>query len=201
MSCSVPLSAWPMCSSPVTLGGGTAIENFGLGLLASALKSSASAHLADQRGSTVSGSYAGGIDLCSVIWACFYLGRGGRAGACGSLAGERRPGYAYVDLLAAHGQISLYPPVEGAEEALQVVSAPPLPGFERCRGLGLRPGVDPPGGVFVDRPPGTEPLRGEGEHQAPEGVPDRHLGVGGHRLDQVVGPGLGGVLAARALSV
>src|SRR5438309_3958568 len=111
-----------MCSSPVTFGGGTAIEYFGLGLFASALKSSASAHRADQRGSTACGSYAGGMDLWSVMWACFHLGRGWSAGAGGSLAGcsgTRRPGYAYVDLLAAHDQISLYPRAGSTHQALR----------------------------------------------------------------------------------
>ena len=31
-SCIAPLSAWPMCSAPVTLGGGIATEKFSSGL-------------------------------------------------------------------------------------------------------------------------------------------------------------------------
>src|ERR1700730_2154567 len=122
MSCSVPFSACPMCSSPVTLGGGTAIEYFGLGLLGSALKRRASSQRADQTGSTACGSYAEGMGLWSVIWTCIYLGGSGGAGACWSLARERRPEYAYVYLLAAHGRFSLYPAVQGAEEAFEVVA-------------------------------------------------------------------------------
>ena len=38
MSCSVEPSAWPMCSDPVTLGGGSVIANGTLGLAASAWK-------------------------------------------------------------------------------------------------------------------------------------------------------------------
>src|ERR671938_315303 len=32
VSCTEPLSAWPMCSAPVTLGGGIAIEKFSAGV-------------------------------------------------------------------------------------------------------------------------------------------------------------------------
>src|SRR3989454_10322510 len=119
MSCSVPLSACPMCSSPVTFGGGTAMEYFGFELPASALKSCASSQRADQAGSTACGAYADGIDF---IWAYLYLESGGRAGACVSLERERRPGYAYVDLPAARHQSSLYPAVERPEEACEVVA-------------------------------------------------------------------------------
>jgi hypothetical protein len=83
-----------MCSSPVTFGGGTAMEYFGLELLGSALKRRASSQRADHTGSTACGSYAEGIDLWAVTCAYIYLGRDRRAGASVSLGRERRPGYA-----------------------------------------------------------------------------------------------------------
>jgi hypothetical protein len=98
------------------------MEYFGFGLFGSALKSLASSQRADQPGSTACGSYADGMGLLSVIWTRFYLGGLGKAGARVPLVRVRRPGYVYVYLLAAHGRISLYPAVQGAEEAFQVVA-------------------------------------------------------------------------------
>ncbi len=52
----VPFSAWPMCSSPVTLGGGTAITYGGRSDAGSAEKASAASHAANTRASTSPGS-------------------------------------------------------------------------------------------------------------------------------------------------
>src|SRR5256885_8751833 len=108
MSWSIPFRAWPMCSSPVTLGGGTAIEKRGLSLAASARKRPASSQRAYQRASTACGSYAVVME-----WWFWLIGRarssvgmGLEAGARGAeLAGVRRLGYVrYVCsvLQAAH---------------------------------------------------------------------------------------------------
>src|ERR1700730_16980944 len=56
-----------MCSSPVTFGGGSAIENLGLGLAASARNRSAASQRAYQPASTSCGSYAGGMGLLWLI--------------------------------------------------------------------------------------------------------------------------------------
>ena len=51
------VSAWPRCSDPVTLGGGSTIENGGLSLTSSARKNPCSSHHRAQCGSTLAGSY------------------------------------------------------------------------------------------------------------------------------------------------
>src|SRR3954452_731372 len=57
VSCTEPLSAWPMCSTPVTFGGGTAMEKFSSAVPAgSGLKIPLSSHRAITRGSTSWGS-------------------------------------------------------------------------------------------------------------------------------------------------
>src|SRR5438105_11756031 len=48
------------------------------------------------------------MDLWAVMCAYTYLDWVGRAGASVRLGHERRPGYAYIDLLAAHSRPSLY---------------------------------------------------------------------------------------------
>src|SRR5438045_6961265 len=57
MSCSVMTSAWPMCSRPVTFGGGMTIENFGLSRSRSGVKYSPSSQKRYQRCSKSFGSY------------------------------------------------------------------------------------------------------------------------------------------------
>src|SRR5712692_8996114 len=61
MSISVWSSMWPICSEPVTLGGGMTIENTGPGALASARNNCCSTQARAQRGSICCGSYAFGI--------------------------------------------------------------------------------------------------------------------------------------------
>ena len=63
-----------MCSSPVTLGGGTAIEYFGFGLAGSATKRRAFSQRADQPASMACGSYAVGMGSVMDV----PLGWGGR---------------------------------------------------------------------------------------------------------------------------
>src|SRR5712692_3806460 len=58
MSISVWSSMWPMCSDPVTLGGGMTMEKRGPGALRSAWKMPVSTHHRDQCGSNCCGSYA-----------------------------------------------------------------------------------------------------------------------------------------------
>src|SRR6267143_3203402 len=58
MSISVCSSMCPMCSDPVTFGGGITIENTGPGSLASALNSSSFTQKSAHRGSICCGSYA-----------------------------------------------------------------------------------------------------------------------------------------------
>ena len=58
MSISVCSNMCPMCSEPVTLGGGITIENTGPGALGSALNSSSFTQYSAQRGSICCGSYA-----------------------------------------------------------------------------------------------------------------------------------------------
>src|SRR5438874_5678344 len=63
----VKLVACPMCSSPVTLGGGIAIVNLGLGLRASARNKLADSQRAYQPASMALGSYADGMGVRSVM--------------------------------------------------------------------------------------------------------------------------------------
>src|SRR5215472_6185127 len=58
MSISVCSSMCPMCSEPVTLGGGITIENTGPGVLGSALNRASFTQNSAQRGSICCGSYA-----------------------------------------------------------------------------------------------------------------------------------------------
>src|SRR6266513_2268714 len=58
MSISVWSNMCPMCSDPVTFGGGMTIENTGPGAFASALNSSSFTQKSAQRGSIWCGSYA-----------------------------------------------------------------------------------------------------------------------------------------------
>ena len=53
----VAVSAWPMWSEPVTLGGGMTMQNGGLSLLSCARKKPCSSHHFAQCGSTCPGSY------------------------------------------------------------------------------------------------------------------------------------------------
>ena len=57
MSCIVEPSAWPMCSEPVTFGGGSVIEYGTVGLASSAWKNPFSIQNRIQRASTSEGSY------------------------------------------------------------------------------------------------------------------------------------------------
>ena len=56
MSSMVAVSAWPMCRLPVTLGGGSTMENAGFTLWSWAWKSPRSSQKRAQRGSTLAGS-------------------------------------------------------------------------------------------------------------------------------------------------
>src|SRR5580704_9989291 len=58
ISISVCSNMCPMCSEPVTFGGGITIENTGPGALGSALNSSSLTQYSAQRGSICCGSYA-----------------------------------------------------------------------------------------------------------------------------------------------
>src|SRR6185295_7760065 len=60
MSCIVEPSAWPMCSDPVTFGGGSVIAYGTVGLVSSAWKKPFSSQNLSQRGSTSEGSYCFG---------------------------------------------------------------------------------------------------------------------------------------------
>ena len=55
-SCIEPLSAWPMCSEPVTFGGGTATTNGSPGSPGSAANARAACQRANIAGSTAEGS-------------------------------------------------------------------------------------------------------------------------------------------------
>ena len=55
-SCIEPLSAWPMCSDPVTLGGGTAMTKGSPGSSGSTAKAFAACQRANIAGSTAAGS-------------------------------------------------------------------------------------------------------------------------------------------------
>ncbi len=52
----VAVSAWPMCSAPVTLGGGRTMEKGGFSLTSCERKKPFSSHHFAQRGSTLAGS-------------------------------------------------------------------------------------------------------------------------------------------------
>ena len=71
MSCSVLLSAWPICSEPVTFGGGITTENAGApGLaLAPAAKASAASHAAAIRASAEAASKVLSMLICVIPWA------------------------------------------------------------------------------------------------------------------------------------
>src|SRR5579864_3818338 len=58
MSISVWSSMWPICSTPVTFGGGITTENTGPGALGSALNRASLTQNSAQRGSICCGSYA-----------------------------------------------------------------------------------------------------------------------------------------------
>src|SRR5580704_17882085 len=66
ISISVWFSMCPMCSDPVTLGGGITIENTGPGALASARNNSSFTQNSAQRGSICCGSYA--LAISRGIW-------------------------------------------------------------------------------------------------------------------------------------
>src|SRR5438876_10193333 len=95
-----------MCSSPVMLGGGKHIVNFGLSLFGSATNNASASQRAYQPASTACGSNAFGISL-SGIGACFIALAGSVTPARWARlarASRRRYGYAYV---AAHGALNL----------------------------------------------------------------------------------------------
>src|ERR1700675_3020274 len=103
MSWSVWLSAWPMWSSPVMLGGGRQIVYFGFLLLASAMNRPAFSQRAYQAASMACGSKADVIALGVLLMGVFVgaeMGSGFAGG--GSLARTCRRGYGY-ELDAAHG--------------------------------------------------------------------------------------------------
>src|SRR3954462_1342756 len=73
-----PLSAWPMCSTPVTFGGGSAIEKFSSGVPAgSGWCSPEAIQRSAMRGSTSAGSKR--VRSCSVLIGWRSVGRGARA--------------------------------------------------------------------------------------------------------------------------
>src|SRR2546425_5024654 len=98
-------SAWPMCSSPVMLGGGKHIVNFGLSLFGSATNNASASQRAYQPASTASGSNALGISVSGM--ACFIALTGSVTPARRARVGRasrRRDGHAYV---AGHGAQNL----------------------------------------------------------------------------------------------
>src|SRR5437773_1260134 len=103
MSCSVWLSAWPMCSSPVMLGGGRQMVYFGFLLDASATNSPSLSQRAYQPASTAVGSNAVGIVISVLlIRACSDQGFGNRCAGEDRLTRACRLAYSYR-YEAAHG--------------------------------------------------------------------------------------------------
>src|SRR6266436_3603362 len=103
MSWSVWLSAWPMWSSPVILGGGRQIVYFGFLLFASAMNRPSFSQRVYQPASMACGSKGGGMELGFLLMGVFgraELGSGFAGG--GSLARTCRRGYGY-ELDSAHG--------------------------------------------------------------------------------------------------
>src|SRR5258706_5259255 len=97
-------SAWHMWSSPVMLGGGKHIVNFGLGLVAFAVNSPASSQRAYQPGSMALASYAVCMSamVLALLIGCVWSKAGDRrAGVSGRLARRRRLAYRY-GYVAAH---------------------------------------------------------------------------------------------------
>src|ERR1700716_3227734 len=104
MSCTVPLRAWPRCSSPVRLGGGRQRANFRFLLGGGAMNGPADSQRAYQPASTACGSNALGI---SEVMACFIrLGDSDAPARWSLLARLSRRGYVYV-LDPAHGESDL----------------------------------------------------------------------------------------------
>src|SRR2546427_2937383 len=94
-----------MCSSPVMLGGGKHIVNFGLSLFGSGTNNAPAPQRAYQPASTASGSNALGISVSGM--ACFIALTGSVTPARRARlarASRRRNGYAYA---AAHGALNL----------------------------------------------------------------------------------------------
>src|SRR6185503_975897 len=106
MSCTVPLRAWPMCSSPVTFGGGRQIVYLGLGLRGSAVKSPAFSQRAYQPASMALGSNAVSISDWVLLMGVLPLEAGMGAPAGGRLERPRRLAYSY-GYEAAHGVLDL----------------------------------------------------------------------------------------------
>src|SRR3981081_1339700 len=104
MSCTVPLRAWPRCSSPVLWGGGRQMAIFRFLLCGWAMTRPAASQRASQPASTACGSNALGI---SEVMACFIrLGDSDAPARWSLLARLSRRGY--VDVLdAAHGESDL----------------------------------------------------------------------------------------------
>src|SRR5215471_12100240 len=177
MSWSVPLSAWPMCSSPVTFGGGTAMLYFGFELPASAWKSWASSQRAYQRASTACGSYAVSIEWCWLICACGCLRLGwGGAGARGAeLADVRRPGYVRSVcgvFLATHGARDYTP---GQRAALSVF----------CLSPWVSMGVDPGSVVRFVRNWRRAVERSDRPREGSEGLPEAAAPAGARQRGRV----------------
>src|SRR5487761_73782 len=102
MSCNVWLSAWPMCSSPVMLGGGRQIVYLGFLLFGFAMNRPSFSQRAYQPASMACGSKAGGMEFSCLLMGVFgraEVGSGVAGG--GSLARTCRRGYGY-ELDAAH---------------------------------------------------------------------------------------------------
>src|SRR2546428_7993036 len=94
-----------MCSSPVMLGGGKHIVNFGLSLFGSATNNASASQRAYQPASTASGSNALGISVSGM--ACFIALTGSVTPARRARvarASRRKDGYADA---AAHGALKL----------------------------------------------------------------------------------------------
>src|SRR5260221_14550003 len=105
MSCSVWLSAWPMWSSPVMLGGGRQIVCFGFLLFASAMNRPSFSQRAYQPASMACGSKADVMALGVLLMGVFVgvaLGSGVAGGA--SLGRTRRRGYGYEARQARAGR-------------------------------------------------------------------------------------------------
>src|ERR1700686_4087356 len=133
MSCSVWLSACPMCSSPVMFGGGRQIVYFGLGLCASATNRPSDSQRAYQPASTARGSKAFGIwPAFSVGFSFVFIRRVSSLGGDqerrrgGGLTRLSRRGYGHVPD-AAHGGRNLNACCAGARPAPRSASWRPWP--------------------------------------------------------------------------
>src|SRR5712691_11010747 len=143
MSCTVPLSAWPMWSSPVTSGGGKQMVYRGLSLFVDAVNRPAFSQRAYQPASMAFGSNAFGISL----WTCFITCSGSGAPARRSrLARLSRRGYGYALGQAHERNLSAAPPPRSPSEFTRVECN--LQIGRECMHRRIRTGL----GGFADHP-------------------------------------------------